>query len=59
MKFTTMQPNPGERTMYKEPQVCILYFSRADMMNTSENGDGNQGEWDPQGVNDIFEIGEN
>ena len=38
------------KTMYKEPQIDIIQFSCADIVTAS--GDQNQGEWDPQFIDD-------
>ena len=33
---------------YEIPTMNLIRFSCADMITASENGDENQGEWDPQ-----------
>ena len=38
------------KAMYEEPKINIIQFSCADIITTS--GDPNQGEWDPQCIND-------
>ena len=40
------------QTMYEEPKIDIIQFSSADIITTS--GDPNQGEWDPQTIDEVF-----
>lgn len=49
-QFTLKQDIPI-KAMYEEPQIDIVQFSCADIITTS--GDLNQGEWDPQCINDF------
>ena len=46
------QPLPPPKTNYAVPTIEIIQFSCADIITTSGNGDPNQGEWDPQFIND-------
>ena len=39
--------------MYEEPQIDIIQFSCADIITASGLGDENQGEWDPQCIDDM------
>ena len=48
MNQTVCKKNNSLNAMYEEPQMDIVYFSCADIITTSGNGDDNQGEWDPQ-----------
>ena len=41
------------KLMYEEPQFDIIQFSCVDIITTSGNSDDNQGEWDPQVIDDI------
>lgn len=46
------------QTMYEEPKIDIIQFSCADIITTSGNLDDNQGEWDPQVIDNIIVEGE-
>ena len=50
MKQIQAQQYIVSKTTYKEPQIDIIRFSCADIITTS--GDPNQGEWDPQLIDD-------
>lgn len=53
MKQTKSQQHIVSKTMYEEPQIDIIQFFCADIITTSGLGDENQGEWDPQFIDDI------
>ena len=36
------------KALYEEPTLQIIEFYCKDIISTSETGDENQGEWDPQ-----------
>lgn len=38
---------------YEEPKMEIICFSHDDVITTSSNGDENQGEWDPQSIDNF------
>ena len=42
------------KTMYEAPRLDIIQFSCADIITTSGNLDDNQGEWDPQAIDEVF-----
>ncbi|MBR4872336.1 MAG: hypothetical protein IKV00_00725 [Clostridia bacterium] len=48
MKQTNFQK---EKTAYVSPKMDVIRFSASDIITVS-GGDANQGEWDPQTVND-------
>ena len=50
--MNTMQPYEVSKAIYCAPQIDVIRFSFADIIATSENGDENQGEWDPQVIDD-------
>ena len=52
MKQTKSQQYIVSKTMYEEPKIDIIQFSCVDIITTSINGDENQGEWDPQAIDD-------
>ena len=41
------------KVMYEEARIDIMRFSDVDIITTSGNRDENQGEWDPQLLNDM------
>ena len=44
------------KTMYEKPKIDIIQFSCADIITTSGNFDNNQGEWDPQVIDNIYIV---
>ena len=50
MNQTTINQDIFFKTKYEEPRIDLIKFSCADIITTS--GDPNQGEWDPQCIND-------
>ena len=50
MNQSTIKQDIPLKTMYEEPRMDIIQFSCADIITTS--GDPDQGEWDPQCIND-------
>ena len=50
MNRSTIKQDIHSKAMYEEPKINIIQFSCADIITTS--GDPNQGEWDPQCIND-------
>ena len=53
MKQTKSQQHIVSKMMYEEPKIDIIQFSCADIITASGLGDENQGEWDPQCIDDI------
>lgn len=43
------------KTKYVSPKIDVIRFSSADIITVS-GGDANQGEWDPQPVNDSGSV---
>ena len=58
MEQTKRQQYIVFKTMYDEPQIDIIQFSCADIITASGLGDENQGEWDPQCVDDMTFLNE-
>jgi hypothetical protein len=56
MKQTKSQQYIVSKTMYEEPKIDIIQFSCVDIITTSVNGDENQGEWDPQAIDDYLVL---
>ena len=52
MKETKSYQHIISKLMYEEPQIDIIQFSSTDIITTS--GDPNQGEWDPQTIDEVF-----
>ena len=44
------QKSSPTKINYEVPTIDIVRFSCTDIITTSENGDENQGEWDPQAI---------
>lgn len=47
---------PKDKAKYVSPKIDVIRFSPADIITASGIGDKNQGEWDPQTVNDSTTI---
>lgn len=54
MNQSTIKQDSYFKTMYEEPRIDIVQFSCADIITTSGIGDENQGEWDPQAIDDYL-----
>ena len=52
MKKKPRNQHVAFKRMYEDPQIDLIQFSCVDIITAS--GDPNQGEWDPQVVDDIF-----
>jgi len=46
--MNSTQQHIAHKSNYAPPQIDIIRFSFLDIITASENGDENQGEWDPQ-----------
>ena len=54
MKQITIKQVSQQKLVYEAPKINIIQFSNLDIITTSGNFDNNQGEWDPQTIDDEF-----
>ena len=55
--MNTALSHQTHKKIYEVPQISIIQPAYADIITTSVNGDANQGEWDPQLIDEESPIG--
>lgn len=48
MHVSVPEKRLSDKERYETPQMEVVLLAGTDVITTSESGDDNQGEWDPQ-----------
>ena len=56
MRKTKLIQKTSSKSKYEEPKMAIIPVLQEDIVTVSDFGDQNQGEWDPQNLDDLDRL---